>query len=164
MSSTRSSRLFQLTLALAVICALWVLAPAFAQEEQPAAPTPPAPTTADATAKSVIEYHRASFRDPFRSLREPKLADDKPRPEGPPGMLIQEIDVVGVLSGPRGNMVLILGSDGLGYSLTAGSPLYDGVILRIDPSESLVVFRQDVNDPNRIKPYRDIERRLDSGS
>lgn len=151
----------------AVCCAaflLFLVAPGLAQEGQDAPPpSTPAPPP-EQVESSVLEYVRGVYRDPFRSLREPKMKEDEPRPEGPPGMLIEEIDVVGVLSGPRGAMVLILGSDGLGYSLTEGAPLYDGVTLRINPDEGLVVFRQDVNDPNRIKPYRDIERRLDSGS
>ncbi len=160
----RRSRTWVLAPAYLVALVLLLVAPGLAQEGDEA---PPASTPAESQQKaesSVLEYIRGVYRDPFRSLREPKLLDEGPRPEGPPGMLIEEIDVVGVLSGPRGAMVLILGSDGLGYSLTEGSPLYDGVTLRINPDEGLVVFRQNVNDPNRIKPYRDIERRLDSGS
>ena len=164
MRSLRSSWPLGLSLSLVLLGAAWLLVPTFAQEEAATPTTPTSASKVEKAASSIIEYLPGTFRDPFRSLREPRPEDDQPRPDGPPGMLIEEIDVVGVLSGPRGNMVLILGSDGLGYSLTAGSPLYDGVILRIEPNESLVVFRQDVNDPNRIKPYRDIERRLDSGS
>jgi hypothetical protein len=159
----RSSRTPLILLACAAL--LWPLC-AVAQEAEEA-PPPPAPSgegAQEVAASSVVEYFRGAFRDPFRSLKEPKIEDERPRPPGPPGMLIEEIDVVGVLSGPKGAMVLILGSDGLGYSLTEGSKLYDGVTLRIRPDEGLVVFRQNVNDPNRIKPYRDIERRLDSGS
>ncbi len=163
MKSLRSSWPLGFALGLLLLAGVWLLAPVFAQEEA-AEPSPPPASAQVVTTSSVIEYITGSFRDPFRSLREPRIVDDKPRPDGPPGMLIEEIDVVGLLAGPRGNMVLILGSDGLGYSLTAGSLLYDGVILRIEPDDSLVVFRQEVNDPNRIKPYRDIERRLDSGS
>ncbi len=160
----RPSRTWILAPACLVAFLLLLVAPGLAQEGDQ---VPPAGTPAVSQPQgesSVLEYVRGTYRDPFRSLREPKLVDDGPRPDGPPGMLIEEIDVVGVLSGPRGAMVLILGSDGLGYSLTEGSPLYDGVTLRINPDEGLVVFRQNVNDPNRIKPYRDIERRLDSGS
>ena len=156
----RPSRTWILASACFLALLLLLVAPGLAQEGDEA---PPAVSQPKAES-SVLDYLRGTFRDPFRSLREPKLVDEGARPDGPPGMLIEEIDVVGVLSGPRGAMVLILGSDGLGYSLTEGSPLYDGVTLRINPDEGLVVFRQNVNDPNRIKPYRDIERRLDSGS
>jgi hypothetical protein len=158
MSLHRTSRTLLLLLGCAAL--LWPLA-AVAQEAEEA---PSGEGAQEVAASSVVEYKRGVFRDPFRSLKEPKIEDERPRPPGPPGMLIEEIDVVGVLSGPKGAMVLILGSDGLGYSLTEGSKLYDGVTLRIRPDEGLVVFRQNVNDPNRIKPYRDIERRLDSGS
>jgi hypothetical protein len=161
MTRTRIAACFAVGVAALFLLALYL--PAAAQEAE-SSTSPAEATLQPASESSVIEYTRGAFRDPFRSLREPKVEDEGPRPEGPPGMLIEEIDVVGVLSGPRGAMVLILGSDGLGYSLTEGAPLYDGVTLRINPDEGLVVFRQNVNDPNRIKPYRDIERRLDSGS
>ena len=160
----KPSRTWILAPACFVALLLLVVAPCLAQEGDEAPPASALAASQPKAESSVLEYIRGVYRDPFRSLREPKLADEGPRPDGPPGMLIEEIDVVGVLSGPRGAMVLILGSDGLGYSLTEGSPLYDGVTLRINPDEGLVVFRQNVNDPNRIKPYRDIERRLDSGS
>ena len=160
----RPSRTWILTPACLVALLLLLVAPGLAQEGDEAPPAGTPAVSQPQGESSVLEYIRGTYRDPFRSLREPKLVDAGPRPDGPPGMLIEEIDVVGVLSGPRGAMVLILGSDGLGYSLTEGSPLYDGVTLRINPDEGLVVFRQNVNDPNRIKPYRDIERRLDSGS
>lgn len=113
---------------------------------------------------SVVEYKRHPFRDPFRSLKEPRPEEGGPRPPGPPGMLIEEIDVVGMLAGPQGAMVLIVGNDGLGYALSEGSQLYDGKVLRIDEESGTIYFRQKVNDPNRIKPYRDIERQLDAGS
>jgi hypothetical protein len=155
------SRSWSLALTCFIALLLFLVVPGLAQEGEEAVPPSPSDSPGES---SVIDYLRGSYRDPFRSLREPKLKDDEVRPAGPPGMLIEEIDVVGVLSGPRGAMVLILGSDGLGYSLTEGAPLYDGVTLKINPDAGLVIFRQDVNDPNRIKPYRDIERRLDSGS
>ena len=113
---------------------------------------------------SILRYERRNFRDPFRSLEKMGMADRGPRPPGPAGMLIEEVDLVGVLAGPKGAMILIIGSDGLGYSLQEGSDLYDGKVLRIQEEEGLVIFRQEVNDPNRIKPYRDIERRIESAS
>lgn len=160
----KPSRTWILAPAYFVALLLFLVVPGLAQEGDKATPVDPPVMSEPQAESSVLEYIRGAYRDPFRSLREAKLVDAGPRPDGPPGMLIEEIDVVGVLSGPRGAMVLILGSDGLGYSLTEGSPLYDGVTLRINPDEGVVVFRQNVNDPNRIKPYRDIERRLDSDS
>ena len=132
-------------------------------EEETPAETPAEPSQ-DQAAGSVIVYVRAEHRDPFRSLLEQRQKDDGPRPPGPAGMLIEEIDLVGILAGPKGAMILIVGSDGLGYSLTEGAELYDGWVLRIDRQLNMVVFRQNANDPTRIKPYRDIERRIDTAS
>ena len=145
--------------ALCVVLAGVVLV-ASPQEAEPPVESPPE----NRPAGSMITYERASHRDPFRSLLEQRRQNDQPRPPGPAGMLIEEIDLVGVLAGPEGSMILIVGSDGLGYSLTEGAELYDGWVLRIDRSSNKVVFRQNVNDPSRIKPYRDIERRLDTAS
>ena len=159
-------KLGALALVLALLLTPALLAgPQATPEEAPNQPaSAPEANAKDVAASSVIEYSPGTYRDPFRSLREPQREQERPRPPGPAGMLIEEIDVVGMLAGPRGSMVLIVGTDGLGYALTSGSKLYDGVTLRIDEQEGLVVFRQDVNDPNRIKPYRDIVRTLDSGS
>jgi len=132
----------------------------------PATPGAPAAEAAPPPAESggLLEYQRGTYRDPFRSLEEPKPDAMRPRPPGPAGMLIEEVDVIGILSGPKGAMILIIGTDGLGYSLTEGTELYDGKVLTIDEGDGKVVFRQNVNDPNLIKPYRDIERRLETAS
>jgi hypothetical protein len=105
----------------------------------PAAPAAPAAEAAPppAEAGGLLEYQRGTYRDPFRSLEDPKPDAMRPRPPG---------------------------TDGLGYSLTEGTELYDGKVLTIDEGDGKVVFRQNVNDPNLIKPYRDIERRLETAS
>ena len=165
---TPPTRIWRPLVAVTLIGFLALVAGAATAQETPSEPptevegaeaAPPADDTTDA-----VPYARQTYRDPFRSLLDKKPEEQGPRPPGTPGMLIEEIDLVGILSGPKGTMVLIIGSDGLGYSLTEGAPLYDGRVLRIDQSQQVVVFRQDVNDPTRIKPYRDIERRLDSAS
>jgi hypothetical protein len=54
------------------------------------------------------------------------------------------------------------GSDNKGYFLKVGDALYDGKIIRIDRETGTVMFRQDVNDPRSIKPFRDVTKRLAS--
>lgn len=140
-----------------------------ASAQNPAVPAAPSALAVEAAPQAaepggLLEYQRGSYRDPFRSLEEPKPDAMRPRPPGPAGMLIEEVDVIGILSGPKGAMILIIGTDGLGYSLTEGTELYDGKVLTIDEGDGKVVFRQNVNDPNLIKPYRDIERRLETAS
>jgi len=38
--------------------------------------------------------------------------------------------------------------------------VYDGSVIAIDPSAGAVTFRQQVDDPRLIKPYRDVVKKL----
>ncbi len=106
-------------------------------------------------------YDPAGRRDPFRSLVDALNSPQKgPRPRGIAGMLISEVDLVGIVQKGKGHIAFFNGSDNKGYFLKVGDALYDGKIIRIDRRTGTVVFRQDVNDPRSIKPYRDVTKRL----
>ena len=106
-------------------------------------------------------YDPAGRRDPFRSLVDAANTVGKgPRPRGIAGMLISEVDLVGIVQKGKGAMAFFNGSDNKGYFLRVGDGLYDGKITRIDRRTGNVVFRQDINDPRSIKPYRDVTKRL----
>jgi len=108
-------------------------------------------------------YDPAGRRDPFRSLVDPLNSAQKgPRPRGIAGMLISEVDLVGIVQKGRESLAFFNGSDNKGYFLRVGDSLYDGKITKIDRSSGTVMFRQDVNDPRSIKPYRDVAKRLAS--
>ena len=108
-------------------------------------------------------YDPAGRRDPFRSLVDPLNAPAHgPRPRGIAGMLISEVDLVGIVQKGRESVAFFNGSDNKGYFLRVGDSLYDGKITKIDRSSGTVMFRQDVNDPRSIKPYRDVAKRLAS--
>jgi Tfp pilus assembly protein PilP len=108
-------------------------------------------------------YDPAGRRDPFRSLVDPLNSVSKgPRPRGIAGMLISEVDLVGIVQKGRESVAFFNGSDNKGYFLRVGDTLYDGKITKIDRSSGTVMFRQDVNDPRSIKPYRDVSKRLAS--
>jgi Tfp pilus assembly protein PilP len=108
-------------------------------------------------------YDPAGRRDPFRSLVDALNAIQKgPRPRGIAGMLISEVDLVGIVQKGRESLAFFNGSDNKGYFLKVGDSLYDGKIIKIDRSSGMVMFRQDVNDPRSIKPYRDVTKRLAS--
>jgi Tfp pilus assembly protein PilP len=108
-----------------------------------------------------FSYDPAGRRDPFRSLVDALNAIGKgPRPRGIAGMLISEVDLVGIVQKGRGNIAFFNGSDNKGYFLKVGDSLYDGKIVRIDRRTGTVVFRQDVNDPRSIKPFRDVTKKL----
>ena len=109
-----------------------------------------------------LTYDPGDRRDPFVSPSEAAK-----EPEGGPcegkGMecwLITEVQLVGIMARRGGAVALVVGPEGYGSTLHSGDKLYDGEVLSIDPSTGTVVFRQQVNDPTRIKPYRDIEKKL----
>ena len=108
-----------------------------------------------------FSYDPAGRRDPFRSLLL-GFSDDRkgPRPKGIAGMLINEVNLVGIVDKPAGAVAFFNGTDNKGYFLHLGDDLYDGKIIRIDQGEGSVVFRQEVDDPRAIKPYREVTKRL----
>ncbi len=106
-------------------------------------------------------YDPAGRRDPFRSLVDAMNAIGKgPRPRGIAGMLISEVDLVGIVQKGKSHIAFFNGSDNKGYFMKVGDTLYDGKIIRIDRRTGTVMFRQDINDPRSIKPYRDVSKRL----
>ncbi len=106
-------------------------------------------------------YDPAGRRDPFRSLVDALNAIGRgPRPRGIAGMLISEVDLVGIVQKGKSHIAFFNGSDNKGYFMKVGDTLYDGKIIRIDRRTGTVMFRQDINDPRSIKPYRDVSKRL----
>jgi len=116
-------------------------------------------------------YSPKSYRDPFVSPFDLEMmkSKDKVKKEGLAGMLFSEVVIQGtVYSKKRGKEVLILGNDNKFYWTCEGGELEDGKIIKIgtdvnpetNSSQSFIVFRQEINDPNQIKPYRDIKKYL----
>jgi hypothetical protein len=167
-------------LALAVMAALPALAqepPAPAQEAKDAAAAAEA-KRAEAEGNQTVEtilrqqeeilsgqrfsYDPGGRRDPFRSLFEDLTIKKKgPRPRGVAGMLVSEVTLVGLVRDPSGgDMTLFMGSDNKGYFLRVGDEVYDGTLIAVDPKAGTVTFRQQVDDPRLIKPYRDVVKKL----
>ncbi len=129
---------------------------------------------------SPYTYQPKSKRDPFISPFDLEIlkGGKKKKVPGIAGMSIDEIVLQGIIkSKKRGYEALVLGSDNKVYWIKPGDKLYDGEVLEIgmgkkSPDEisspveagkvfGYVVFRQYVNDPNLIKPYKDIKKYLD---
>lgn len=125
-------------------------------------------------------YQPKSKRDPFISPFDLEIlrGSKKKRVPGIAGMSIDEIVLQGIIkSKTRGYEALVLGSDNKVYWIKPGDKLYDGEVLEIgegkkspdeisSPAEAgkiygYVIFRQYINDPNLIKPYKDIKKYLD---
>jgi nucleoid-associated protein YgaU len=106
-------------------------------------------------------YDPAGRRDPFRSLVENvAIKRGEERPRGIAGMLISETDLVGIIDTPQGEIAFVNGSDNRGYFLRPGEHLYDGTLIDVDRAAGRVVFRQKVDDPREIKPWRDVVKKL----
>lgn len=112
-------------------------------------------------AGDYFSYNPEGRRDPFVSIIEEFWYKKKgPRPKGIAGMLISEIDLVGIAKDPAGDIAFFHGSDNKGYFLRAGDEVYDGKLLKIDKKSGTATFRQQMDDPRLIKPYRDVIKRL----
>ena len=105
-------------------------------------------------------YDPGNRRDPFLSLDVVREGQN-PRPPGIEGMSCEEIDLTGIVEDSGGgNVAYFTGSDNKGYFLRIGQRVYKATMVAIDPISGSVTFRQQVDDPRQIKPYRDVVRKL----
>ena len=107
-------------------------------------------------------YDPGGRRDPFRSLvaDRSRVRERGPRPEGIPGLLIDEIDVTGVFVLAEGPVAQIRSTDQeQSFLLREGDQLFDGDVVSISALE--IVFKQIVDDPTAIKPFREVVKRID---
>jgi hypothetical protein len=138
------------------------------------APTPTAPAAGvESPGQALIEqdesamagrsysYDPAGRRDPFRSLLvRPGKGQPGQRPPGIPGIAIDDVVLQGIWRTRAGYVAQIRGTDNKSHLLRAGDQLFDGEVLRIGPNE--VVFRQNLNDPQSVKPFRDLTKQLNA--
>ena len=163
--------------------ALLILASATALAQAPAAapaptpkPTAPAGVIApvpESPGQSMIEgeesalsgraysYDPAGRRDPFRSLlvREQNKGGVE-RPPGIAGISIDDLVVHGIWKTKSGYVAQIRATDNKSYLIRAGDLLYDGEVVRVGPNE--IVFRQNINDPQSVKPFREVTKQLNA--
>ena len=167
------------TRVLALLAALAVPAGVAAQESAPPAQPPAEAAPADAASQAgaqideilageeavlaggAYSYDPGNRRDPFKSLivGQNRQAPRGPLPEGIAGLLIDEIDLTGIFKTSRGFVAQVVASNkGKSYLLREGDQLYDGDVVGISQNE--VVFKQIVNDPTVIKPFREVVKKL----
>jgi Tfp pilus assembly protein PilP len=110
---------------------------------------------------SGFSYDPGNRRDPFKSLL---AARDRPefrgqRPEGIAGLLIDEIDLTGIFRTSKGFVAQVAAANQKkSYLLKEGDQLYDGDVVSINHNE--VVFKQVVQDPTALKPFREVVKSL----
>jgi type IV pilus assembly protein PilP len=114
-----------------------------------------------ALAGRAYTYDPAGRRDPFRSLlvRSDQRGGAQ-RPPGIAGLSIDDIVLHGIWKTRSGHIAQVRGTDNKSYLLRAGDLLYDGEVIRVGPNE--VTFRQNLNDPQSVKPFRDVTKQLNA--
>ena len=76
-------------------------------------------------------------------------------------MMVGEVSLTGVVKDSRkGDIAMVRGSDNRGYFLRVGDELFDATVIAVDSQRGAVTFRQEVDDPRMIKPYRDVVKSL----
>jgi hypothetical protein len=155
------------------LAAAALAAPPKTQTPTPA-PTPAAPPGAvESPGQAILEqdesamagrsysYDPAGRRDPFRSLLvRPDKGAPGQRPPGLAGIAIDDVVLQGLWRTRAGYVAQIRGTDNKSHLLRAGDQLFDGEVLRIGPNE--VIFRQNLNDPQSVKPFRDVTKQLNA--
>ena len=105
----------------------------------PAGPARPVPLAARARAEP--RRRRAAARNRGHRDRRPRRA--RHLEDARPGYVAQ-----------------IRATDNKSYLMRAGDLLYDGEVIRVGPNE--VTFRQNLNDPQSVKPFREVTKQLNA--
>jgi Tfp pilus assembly protein PilP len=115
----------------------------------------------EALSGSGFTYDPGNRRDPFKSLLAGQDRPEfrGPRPEGIPGLLIDEVDLTGIFRTSKGYVAQVVAANQKkSYLLKEGDQLYDGDVVSINHNE--VVFKQIVQDPTALKPFREVVKSL----
>lgn len=152
-----------------IVLAVWaVSAAAFAAPPAPAPRKPaapgaqvqPAPPPPDEDEGHAYVYDPAGRRDPFKSLLVRERSRQGERPPGIPGLSVDELELQGLWKTRSGWIAQVRGADNRSYLLRKGDLLFDGEVLDVRANE--LTLRQNVNDPQSVKPFRDVTKRLNA--
>lgn len=158
--------------------ALLAQAPAAAAkpEQTPAAPAPapsaaPVPPAAPEDnleemvkdelqgSDTTYRYDPRGRRDPFRSLLQYQTKGPENCQQGTIGCLLwDEVSLQGIWKVKGAFISQILAKNGDVYWVKEGDAMFDGQVTRI--GIDCIYFKQKVNDPTKINPFRDVEKCL----
>ena len=152
------------TLALTLLAASWGAAQdksaSASKEANPPAAKAAPPDDATIEGRRYV-YDPAGRRDPFKSLLVRERSRES-RPPGLPGLSVDELELQGIWKTRAGWLAQVRGADNKSYLLRKGDVLFDGEVLDVKPNE--LTLRQNVNDPQSVKPFRDVVKRLNAAA
>ena len=125
----------------------------------PAASAKPAPADDSTVEGRQYVYDPAGRRDPFKSLLVRERSRES-RPPGLAGISVDELELQGIWKTRSGWLAQVRGSDNKSYLLRKGDVLFDGEVIDVKANE--LTLRQNVNDPQSVKPFRDVVKRLNA--
>ncbi|MBI4456838.1 MAG: hypothetical protein HY644_13205 [Acidobacteria bacterium] len=148
-------------LALTSILCLSVTWPCGGQNNAGAGTNPASPEKA-----KTASLRARGKRDPFRSLLAPSKeaakqeapAIPKFRPAGLPGLLISEVNVIGIASNHTSRFAVIQGKEKVSYFGKLGDRLFDGFISGIDMDK--VIFTEEIVGADGKKMQRTRTKKL----
>jgi Tfp pilus assembly protein PilP len=89
----------------------------------------------------------------YISANEEKPMPSESRPDGIPGLLIDEIQLTGIFRTTKGYVAQV--KSGIrSYLLKQGDQLFDGDVVSISRGE--IVFKQAIQNPSGQKPFREV--------
>jgi len=164
-----------------LLTAMFLLAAAAMLAQTPAAPAPAPVQPADAAPAAVpaapddnleemvkdelqssdttYRYDPRGRRDPFRSLLQYQTKGPENCQQRTVGCLLwDEISLQGIWKVKGSFVSQILAKNGDVYWIKEGDALFDGQVTRI--GIDCIYFKQKVNDPTKINPFRDVEKCL----
>ncbi len=106
-------------------------------------------------------YDAGNRRDPFKSLMvtPDKIKFRGKRPDGVPGLMIDEIVLSGIFKTKSGFIAQVQAADRQkSFLLKVGDQLFDGDVISITARE--VVFKQNIQDPTALRPFREVVKSL----
>lgn len=106
-------------------------------------------------------YDPGDRRDPFKSLLRAREESGPrgPRPDGIPGLLIDELIISGIFRTSEGWVAQVQSAEkDKSYLIRIGDQLYDGDVISMSRNE--VVFKQIVEDQAALKPFREVVKKL----
>jgi hypothetical protein len=124
----------------------------------PAAAAPAVPGDTTVEGRQYV-YDPAGRRDPFKSLLVRERSRET-RPPGIAGLSVDEMELQGIWKTRSGWLAQVRGSDDKSYLLRKGDVLFDGEVIDVKNNE--LTLRQNVNDPQSVKPFRDVVKRLNA--
>ena len=147
-----------------LLIALLVVAAGKVAAQTPASPAPPPPVDNGPMPPPNYSYSPDGRRDPFMNLvnrgveARPGADRGASRPDGLPGLLVEEVVVRGIVQTPRGFVAMVGSPTGKTYSVRPGDQLMDGSVRAINGYT--VVLLQNVNDPLTLEKQREVRKYL----